>query len=308
MDLRSIREFIVLAEDLNYSSASNRLFLSRSSLTKHIQSLESELGIKLFLRDSHSVRLTKAGEMLAERFRTILQTFDDAVAEGRHIEREDGLGLTIGYLFETASSYLPQACADYARIHEGQLSLSAMEVDDIQRGVAAGRLDVGLTSGDEGILSENFSYRTVVRDSYGVMVPKDSPIALKEAVCVRDLEGGSFFGPSKEQLPEAANIVEGYIRSASIDIEVAYRIQDIGSILPALRTGADGVLVVGHIVKRFQPDYAFVPLTDMPIAPIVALIWKKSREDADILDFVECVVRAEADTAAANEQPRSESV
>ena len=67
MEIGTIQEFVVLAECLNFSEAASRLFISQSSLSKHIKALEQELGVALFERTTRSIRLSGAGERYGAR-------------------------------------------------------------------------------------------------------------------------------------------------------------------------------------------------------------------------------------------------
>ena len=72
MDIQIIREFLDLAFTLNYSKTAERVFISQSALSKHIASLEKELGVQLFVRSKHSVRLTPIGATLKDKFQSVL--------------------------------------------------------------------------------------------------------------------------------------------------------------------------------------------------------------------------------------------
>ena len=78
MNTVHVHEFLVLAKLLNYSRAAQALYISQSVLTTHIQALEADLGVRLFDRDSHSVRLTEAGRILVMEAPALLDSVDKA--------------------------------------------------------------------------------------------------------------------------------------------------------------------------------------------------------------------------------------
>lgn len=81
MEIRLLREFLQLAKSLNYTTAADMLFMSRSTLSKHIKQLEDELGVELFARSTKSVRLTKQGEVLRKRAYNIMSEYETALIE-----------------------------------------------------------------------------------------------------------------------------------------------------------------------------------------------------------------------------------
>ncbi|MCF0230504.1 MAG: LysR family transcriptional regulator, partial [Parasporobacterium sp.] len=70
MKSEHIKEFIVLAEELNYTKAAKKLYISHSSLSKHIAEAERELGVQLFVRTTHAVELTEAGRSVYRSFKS----------------------------------------------------------------------------------------------------------------------------------------------------------------------------------------------------------------------------------------------
>ena len=76
MDLRRLRNFLVLAEELNYRVAASRLYLTQPALSRSIAALEREFGVRLFERDTRHVTLTREGETLLDRVRTLLRDAD----------------------------------------------------------------------------------------------------------------------------------------------------------------------------------------------------------------------------------------
>lgn len=110
MDITTLREFYLLSQNLNYSATAKRMFISQPVLSKHIQALESELGTRLLVRDSHSVRLTATGRLFASRVAMLLRDYDDAVRAVEELESDIGSTLTIGFIADTTRHFFTDAC------------------------------------------------------------------------------------------------------------------------------------------------------------------------------------------------------
>lgn len=292
MDIQVLREFRVLAQELNYSAAAERLFLSRSSLSKHISTLEKELGVQLLVRDSHTVKLTPAGEDFAERMETILGLFDDALISASEIAKHGMPVIRLGYLFQTAGLFLPSACTEFAKEHEIRLMLRAMEVQEIREAVVKDELDLGLTVCVVQELSSEYSFEELAPDSYGVIVPASSPLAKREQITREDLHGKTLYGPSPRYLPVEAKVFSRYFEASRDRIKMRMSLSDVGSLLPVLAMGAEAVFAVGHVFRFIGDDFVFVPFADFGVNPSIALLWRTAKESQELLEFVECVKRA----------------
>ena len=97
VELRSLRYFVAVAEELHFGRAATRLHMSQSPLSRAIRELERELGVTLFVRTTRRVELTEAGSVLLERSRRALAEIDGAIADVQRSARADPAELNIGY-------------------------------------------------------------------------------------------------------------------------------------------------------------------------------------------------------------------
>src|SRR5215217_1704830 len=88
IELRHLRAFVAVAEELNFGRAATRLYVSQPALSRQIRGLERLVGCELLRRSTHRVELTIAGEALLDRARTLLQDLDDAVSVTRSVGGE----------------------------------------------------------------------------------------------------------------------------------------------------------------------------------------------------------------------------
>src|SRR5262245_54584336 len=100
---RLLRYFAVVAEEGNLTRAAQRLFVSQPALTKQIRQLESQLGVRLFVRSRAGMTVTAAGQALAERLPIMLAEFDDAVREAKSAASRAARVLRVGFLAGAAN-------------------------------------------------------------------------------------------------------------------------------------------------------------------------------------------------------------
>ena len=150
MELRHLRYFVAVAEDLNFRKAAGRLHISRPALSKQIKDLEDEISVKLLLRDTVSVALTKAGEIFLADAREVLSQAEEAISRAR--EAQDGnLGsLRIGSVGIIATDFLPKTLKIFNQKYPGvEVAFVEMLPAEQLDALARGRIDIGFAYGKE---------------------------------------------------------------------------------------------------------------------------------------------------------------
>ena len=117
MELRHLRYFVAVAEELNFRRAADRLHVSHPALSQQIGDLESEIGLKFFERNSRRVELTEAGRAFLSGARRTLTAAKHAIIEAKEAAQGERGRLVIGTLGPITSPFLPQALARFREQH-----------------------------------------------------------------------------------------------------------------------------------------------------------------------------------------------
>jgi DNA-binding transcriptional LysR family regulator len=145
MELRHLRYFVAVAEELNFRRAAERLHLAQPPLSTQIKALEAELGAKLFERSTRSVRLTPSGRVFLDEARLVLMAAEQAEQSVRKAEHGLTGTLRIGLLAPTATHRLARMLRRYRQIFPGvQFSLYELTSTEQLQRLRADQLDVGL--------------------------------------------------------------------------------------------------------------------------------------------------------------------
>lgn len=286
MNIEAIKEFVVLAEELSFAATAERLFVSRSALSKHIQALEAELDAKLLLRTNQSVVLTEAGKNFFVQSQKLLEVYGRAVATTKAIADKGRNSLQVGYLYESAGDCLARACVNFAAQSGLRVELHALEVQAIKTGVAKGTLDLGFTSVIPLFIGADYTIEIMMDERLGILVPNKSTLTEKSRVALSDLKDMTIHGPNPAYLPDESKLLASYFAQEP-SISLIDDISDIGSVPPALAMGAEAVCVVEHLGAMFKSGYVFLPFGDLSSHCALAFIWKTSNESAELLSFVE---------------------
>lgn len=201
LDLRLLRSFVAVAEELHFTRAANRLFVAQQALSRDIRRLESQIGVPLFGRSTRHVTLTPDGERLLAHARSLLALNDAALGELRGATRPllvdvIGEGLTAGRIVDAARLAAPQF--EFTMRYGGGMGTALPKL-------LSGRLDVafGRTEGLGRPFSAELTRRLVRYERLALLIPDGHPLAgLSEVPCdrLRGLEVDASAG--NEDAPE----------------------------------------------------------------------------------------------------------
>src|SRR5262245_11938704 len=145
-DLRKLRYFVAVAEELHFGRAAERLRLSQPPLSVHVRTLERELGVQLFVRNRRRVTLTVAGSVLLEEAHRLLRQAELSVLHVRRAASGEVGRLAIGFVSTVDYSILPSLVGRFRAKHPGvDLRLLEMTGDRQQEALRTGELDLGLS-------------------------------------------------------------------------------------------------------------------------------------------------------------------
>ncbi|SDO28546.1 LysR family transcriptional regulator [Lentzea jiangxiensis] len=273
MELRTLRYFVAVAEELHFGRAARRLHLSQPPLSRAIKQLENDLGTALLHRSPAGVALTDAGRLLLHEARALL---DHA---GRIRAKIARTTITVGVLGDHGAARV--AAAFRRRRPDVEVRVRETDLTDPTCGLRTGRVDVALTRGpfDESGLRT----RILRHDPVGAVLRADDPLATSRHLTTTDLAGREWF-----QFPEGTDPVwrdywnGGAPRGGPTVRAVQECVQSV------LWNGSVGLAPLGH---DLGDGLVVVPLADLPPSPVL-IAWRE--DDPLTRDFVEAATQAHA--------------
>ncbi|NJN58710.1 MAG: LysR family transcriptional regulator [Leptolyngbyaceae cyanobacterium SL_5_9] len=200
MDIKDLRCFIALAEELNFRRAAEKLHMSQPPLTRLIGQLERELGVALFKRTTRSVELTEAGQSLLREARALLLHADEAARRIRHATSEASNRLRVGYVPLALYTVLPQFLG-CCRKHFPQVELDLRErTTDMQLSeLHSAEIDVGFVY--MPVYSDLLAVKAVYREPMKLAVPAHHPMANQQSVKLTNFAGDVFIMHPRAENP-----------------------------------------------------------------------------------------------------------
>ncbi|QQT25895.1 LysR family transcriptional regulator [Sphingobacterium spiritivorum] len=259
MELRHLHYFAILAEELHFGRAAERLCISQPPLSRQIKDLEEELAVTLFERNNKRVNLTAAGTYFLKETHDILRLLEKAKLKARQIQDSVSGTFRLGYISSTPKALLARVL-NIVKEHYPHLHICLYETST-QKQVAAlenGKLDLGIVR--TPILSDQLSTYTLLKESFCLATNEDFNT---DAGKLSDLAYVSY---SKEYAPEYYQQFITYCHYLGFDPHVLHECNTMQSILELVASGLGAAIVpqsVQHHTQHLQ-----IRFSPLPIAPI----------------------------------------
>lgn len=290
-DVRLLRYFLAVANELNFTRAAEQLHIAQPSLSAQIRQLESQLGVVLLRRNTRAVSLTEAGRALAERGPHALDEMQRTWQAARDAGHGTVGSLRLAYTLSTGHDTTPQLIQALQGAHDGIVVTSdLMPTSQILRAVKDGHADVGVARTPE----RQAGVRLVPlrRDPAGILVAASHPLAAADTVALRRVAEHPV-----ELGPRVANpAYHDFVRDlfGSRDLQPTFIERDIAFDLsrPFITDGTAVALVGRSTVTNLPQDLRWIAL-DEPITIMVGLVLPAGEPSATAARF-EQVARAHA--------------
>jgi DNA-binding transcriptional LysR family regulator len=191
MELRTLRYFVTLAEELHFGRAAQRLAITQPPLSLSIRGLEEELGVRLFARTRRQVALTYAGATFLEQARDILARAGAAVDLARAADRGAVGRLDIGFMSASIYTLLPPVLREFAASHPG-VRLELRELTLPQQATALRRRDIHVGFVRPPVTDAELIAEPLLDEPLVVALPSGHPLAALRRIAARRLAGERF--------------------------------------------------------------------------------------------------------------------
>lgn len=298
MDLRQLRYFATVAEELHFSRAAARLHLSQSALSAQVRQLEEELGGPLLIRTTRRVELTPAGETLLEHAHKVLASVDEAITNTRAVARGEGGALVVGSMGPAPGGLLAPLLAQFGVQHPRvSVELRAFDFHDTVRGLREHRADVAFLY--DPLDEPDLVTTRLLSEERVVILPTRHRLARRRYLRPSDLRKETFITQPANSPPRWRDfwlLVEENGERPPISPHIAANIVEW---LHLIARG-EGLDTCPAIIARYYswPEVSFVPLIEATPATLVLVRHVDSIQPL-IHDFTRLAVSV-ARTAAAN--------
>jgi DNA-binding transcriptional LysR family regulator len=286
VELRQLRFFVTLAEELHFGRAAAREHIVQSGLSQQLQRLERELGVRLLERSTHHVRLTPAGTAFLVEVRQILARVDRAAAVARRAS-DAAPSLRVGVV-DAGYDSMPLI------LREVQVRYPDLEIHQVEAGVpeqfallAGGRLDVGL--GRASLVPPDVASELFRLDPLGVVVPEGHRFAALPEVPVGALVAEPLLLAEQERAPEFNQFLVELCRSVGFTPTVYHgTVESIRAGLELVAQGRCVSCVPASCAVAPPPGVVWKPLTEPVSRYPWSVLWRSDDASEHVRMVVEC--------------------
>lgn len=290
MELRSLRYFVMLAEELHFGRAAKRLSMTQPPLSQSISGLERELGVRLFERTRRKVALTHAGTAFLDEARATLARATQAIETARRADRGEVGRLSVGYLAATAYSLLPLILRDFARGFPGvKLELRERTLPQQFDALLRGDIDVALLR--PPVAAAELASETVLSERFVLALPARHPLCALRRVPARRLATEPFVMFPRQPGLVFHDLVMDFCLRTGFTPRVAQEANQTHTVVGLVSAGIGVALVPASTQKIGLVGVAYRPLREATPYAKTAVAWRREDSSPVIKAFLDVARR-----------------
>ena len=286
MELRHLRYFVAVAEELNFTKAAQRMCTVQPSLSQQIKDLEQEVGVQLLMRTNRKVELTAEGQAFLKEARLSLEHAEKAMIDARQIAKLSKEQLNIGFVPVAEMKVFPYIMPNIrAQFPELKIHFhSLMDVDQISA-VRKGEIDIAFTRYVEE--SPDIESVQIFTEPLALIVPKNSPVAEQRYISIKNMNNQDFIISDEHSSPELYRIIQDFFKQNKLNVNLVQHSTNILLNVNLVGMGVGWSLVPSYVIPLLG-DKILVKSTVEPL-PTIGLYasYRKDRNN----DAIELILK-----------------
>jgi LysR family cyn operon transcriptional activator len=273
MELRHLRYFAALAEELSFTRAAEKVHVTQSTLSHQIKQLEDELGLPLFSRIGKRVVITEAGEMLLAGVTRGLREIDDGVRSLKETPGQPQGSLRVGSTYTFNVKFVPSCVAALLRRYP-TVSVTVLElpVDEVEEQLDQETIDVGIAY--RPALRPGFIFEPLYIDEMVLAVGLDHPFAARKRIRLVELHRQELVLQTKNS--DTRHILDGNFKSVGAEPIIVAEMNAAAPMISLVQELNIGAIVSKHFARLF-PRVRFIPLESPTPLRTAGILSKSSR-------------------------------
>lgn len=285
MELRHLRYFCVLAQELHFGNAARKLNIAQPPLSQQIQALEKEMGVRLFDRQTRKVVLTEAGKKFFVDVQSILASVSQALEDAKLVQSGQLGTLDIGFVTSAANSFLPGLVRSYRQSQPRvRIDLHEAAQEPQLKRLREGTLDIACIYGP--LQESRLDSLTVAYDDLYVVLPAEHPLAKKDRVNVGDLRDQPMLLFPRELGASFYDQIISMFTSHGFSPRIVQEITGFNAQLSQVGSGLGLTIYPGSIQALQKPGITYRPIVGGRKKVQMILAWRSAENNAAVNSFV----------------------
>jgi DNA-binding transcriptional LysR family regulator len=259
-ELRQLRYFVAVAEELSFSRAAKRLTIAQQSLSQQITVLERGLGVRLFDRDHRGTRLTETGQLFLPEARALLEHTSRAITTVHRAARGEIGRLDVAFLSSTANYLLPPIVRAFRqRFPDVELTATVVDIAPLVAGLRDGSYDAAFTRPP---LIDGLITHTVLTEQVCAVLPEDHPLATRAELSLAELADQPWVLTERGSWPPWHRRYDEEFQRVGFEPRVVQRATSVQNLLGLVAAGIGITRLTDTARSLRRTGVAFVPLTN----------------------------------------------
>lgn len=292
MELRHLRYFIAVAEELNFSRAALRLHMAQPPLSKQIQDLEEELGVQMFVdRRRRPLELTPAGQVFLEEARLAVAQAEQAVKLTQRVHQGKLGSLTVGFTSSIANSVLPDILR-LQRTHLREIQLVWRELTTYLQiqALHSNSLDIGFFHlPPEVVEYSDLSFTTILAEPLILVLPETHPLAVLPEIPLKALAEEEFVLPIRQLVPSLADKMYHLCSQAGFIPKVTQEAMLMTTILGLVAGGVGVALLPANAQNLQRKGVVYRCIEGKTETVELVAVWRRNNSSQILHRFLEII-------------------
>lgn len=291
MELRHLRYFIAVADELSFTNAAKRLHISQPPLSNQIQALEAELGVKLFDRKTNPIQLTPAGQAFLEESRATLAQLEQAVNKTQRIHQGELGYLTVGFTSSISNGVFPEILRTFRqRYPEVQLILQEEPSAFLIQRLRDRQTDIIFFYLYHEIAEANdLETMSLTKEPFVVVLPKNHPLTAQSKISLSDLKDQEFVMPLHQVVSGLSEEIYHLCSQAGFIPKVAQTAVFMVTIL-GLVAGENGISILpSHVQNLKREGVVYRPIQEQTTTTQLTAVWRHNHSSTILQQFLDII-------------------
>ncbi|WP_059002118.1 LysR family transcriptional regulator [Leptolyngbya sp. NIES-2104] len=285
MELRHLRYFVAVAEELHFGHAAQRLQIAQPPLSQQIRQLEQELGVELLYRTKRTVRLTEAGQAFLQQARQILVQSEQAIEVAQRASRGEVGRLAIGFVGSATCSLLPDVVRSFRRqFPDVRLLLHEMTTSEQLEALHDDRIQIGFLC--PPINDAELSVETVLQESFVAVLPEVHPLATQTQLSLASLAEESFILSPRHLGSGFHDQIIRLCQQVGFMPQVTQEAIQMQTILSLVAAELGVALVPASLQTLQRAGVVYKPLEGQTLDVELAMVWRSANSSPVLHQFL----------------------
>ena len=289
MELRHLRYFVAVADELSFTRGAERLRIAQPSLTRQIRDLEEELGVRLLDRTKKKVTLTKKGEFFLERARRLLGSSEELLHAIHELDQAESDTVNIGYVANSFHRVLPASLTAFEKeFPDISINLFGLPSTEQIVAVKGGKLDIGFVGLFEPGQDADLEFMRVGSHKAVALLPRTNSRAKKEIMNVSDFAQAFFVAVSEKCYPGYSRWLKLTCEHVGIRAKIVQTVDNESALIQAVRSGL-GIAILPEQIRDAPHDNVIIKKIAPQILFPSTIVWRKDNSSAALKSYLQVV-------------------